>query len=85
MFAMAAIAIGPLIAAWIICIPVALIFRMPHSLRKHVEGVRSKKINKVFIELDRQMGCRYAIGYFICYTCYLIMTVTVIFFNYFYP
>ena len=33
MISMAAIAVGPLIAAWVICIPVALIFRMPHSLR----------------------------------------------------
>eukprot|EP00347_Sterkiella_histriomuscorum_P015521 403356717 len=78
-------AILTLMAAWVVCIPVALIFRMPMSLRRQIEGVRTKKINVVFREIDAQMSCRYAIGYFICYLFYLMMTIVVTFFNFFYP
>ena len=70
---------------WIITIPVGLVFRMPLSIRKQIEGIKSKKINKAFIELDKQMGCRYAIGYFICYSSYILMSIVVILFTYFYP
>ncbi|CDW88093.1 neurohypophysial n-terminal domain containing protein [Stylonychia lemnae] len=84
-FSTIAIAILPLIGAWIICLPVALIFRMPMAFRRELEGIRSKKINKVFKEIDKQMGCRYALGYFICYTFYVIMSIIVLFFNYIYP
>ncbi|CDW71957.1 neurohypophysial n-terminal domain containing protein [Stylonychia lemnae] len=84
-FSTLAIAILPLIAAWIICLPVALVFRMPMTLRRELEGVRAKKINKVFKEIDQLMGCRYALGYFISFTCFVIMTIIVIFFNYIYP
>ena len=68
-----------------ITIKVALIFRMPLHLRTLVAGVRTKKINKVFREVDAHMGCRYAIGYFICLTMYVVMTLTVLIFNIFYP
>eukprot|EP00347_Sterkiella_histriomuscorum_P002038 403369714 len=78
-------AILTLMGAWIIGIPVALIFRMPLSIRKQVQGVRTKKINVVFREIDAQMSCRYAIGYFICFSFYLLMTVVVTFFTYLYP
>lgn len=54
-------------------------------LRKMVAGVRTKKINKAFREVDKHMGCRYAIGYFICLLTFFIMTVVVIVFNLFYP
>eukprot|EP00347_Sterkiella_histriomuscorum_P014233 403361664 len=73
------------IIPWFICVPVALIFRMPHSIRRQVEGIKTKKINKAFKEIDKQMGLRYAIGYFICYFFYAVMTVLVTFFNYVYP
>ncbi|CDW84379.1 neurohypophysial n-terminal domain containing protein [Stylonychia lemnae] len=69
----------------IICVPVALIFRVPMSYRRTLEGVKTKKINQAFKEIDKQMGTRYAIGYFISFSVYLLMTVVVIFFNYFYP
>ncbi|TNV73629.1 hypothetical protein FGO68_gene10225 [Halteria grandinella] len=70
---------------WIITIPVALIFRMPLRLRRMIAGVRTKKLNKAFKEVDKQMGCRYAIGYFICFFFYMLMTAMVIVFNIFYP
>ena len=70
---------------WIIGIPVALIFRMPMSIRKQIQGVKAKKVNIAFMEIDKQMGWRYAIGYFVCLTFYLFMTVQVLFFTYFYP
>ena len=73
------------ILVWVIMIPVALIFRMPMSLRRLVSGVRTKKINKVFKHIDAQMGCRYAIGYFFCLGSYLLMTLVVLAFNLFYP
>ena len=82
---MAAASIITLMIPWVICVPVALVMRMPMSLRKQIEGIKTKKINKVFKEIDRQMGIRYAIGYFVCYTSYLVMSVLVLFFNYFYP
>jgi len=72
-------------SVWIITIPVALIFRMPLELRRMIAGVKTKKVNKAFKELDAKMGCRYAIGYFICLTMYFLMTVCVIIFNIFYP
>ncbi|CDW84369.1 neurohypophysial n-terminal domain containing protein [Stylonychia lemnae] len=78
-------AIFTLVIPWIICVPVALIFRMPLSVRRQLEGVKTRKINMAFIELDQQMSARYAIGYFICYTIYILMTLIVIFFNYVYP
>lgn len=31
------------------------------------------------------MGCRYAIGYFFCLLAYIIMSMLVMFFSYFYP
>jgi hypothetical protein len=74
-----------LVSVWVITIPVALIFRMPLHLRKMVSGVRTKKINKVFKEVDAYMGCRYAVGYFICIAMYLIMTCSVLIFSIFYP
>src|SRR5690606_30443375 len=40
---------------------------------------------KAFKEVDKLKGMRYAIGYFICYSMYLIMSVLVIAFNIFYP
>ncbi len=58
---------------------------MPLSLRKLVAGVKTKKINKAFRIVDAHMGLRYAVGYFICLTMYLVMTVCVIVFNIFYP
>jgi hypothetical protein len=64
---------------------VALIFRMPLELRKKIAGVRTKKVNKAFREIDKYMGCRYAIGYFVCLSTYLLMTLMVIVFNLFYP
>ena len=69
----------------IIAIPVALILRMPMELRRHLAGVRTKKINKAFRELDAQMGCRYSIGYTICLTVYAAMTAAVLILNTFYP
>jgi hypothetical protein len=72
-------------AVWIFTIPVGLIFRMPHRYRKFLQGVRTKKLNKVFPELDALMSTRYALGYFICLTTYLLTTVVVLFFNLFYP
>ena len=47
--------------------------------------MRTKKLNKVFPELDTLMSSRYAFGYFICLATYLLMTVVVLFFNLFYP
>jgi hypothetical protein len=58
---------------------------MPHRYRKFLQGVRTKKLNKVFPELDALMSSRYAFGYFICLATYLLMTVVVLFFNLFYP
>lgn len=58
---------------------------MPMHLREQIAGVRAKKVNKAFKEIDKQMGNRYAIGYFICLTTYFMMTVMVIVFNLFYP
>jgi len=69
----------------IIGIPVALIFRMPMDLRRLLAGVRTKKINKVFKEIDAQMGCRYSVGYFFVLTMYFAMTIVVLIFNIFYP
>lgn len=74
-----------IIGVWVIAIPVALIFRMPMHLRKMIAGVRTKKINKAFKEVDKQMGFRYAMGYFVCLSTYALMTVVVIVFNMFYP
>jgi uncharacterized membrane protein YqjE len=85
LFVLGGSAIAPLIIAWVIGIPVALIFRMPYSVRRQIEGVKAKKVNIAFVELDKQMGCRYAVGYFICLSFYLFMTLLVLFFNYFYP
>jgi len=79
------LSVGLVIAVWVITIPVALIFRMPLHLRQMVAGVRTKKVNKAFKEVDAQMGCRYSIGYFICLSTYFIMTVLVLIFNIFYP
>jgi hypothetical protein len=58
---------------------------MPHRYRKFLQGVRTKKLNKVFPVLDALMSTRYAIGYFICLSTYLLTTVVVLFFNLFYP
>lgn len=58
---------------------------MPMHLRKMISGVRTKKLNKVFPEIDKHMSCRYAIGYFICLSTFLLMTVLVLVFNLFYP
>lgn len=58
---------------------------MPLYLRKLVSGVKTKKINKAFKEIDKHMGCRYAIGYFICLSSFFVMTILVIVFNLFYP
>lgn len=58
---------------------------MPLHLRKLVSGVKTKKINKAFKEIDKHMGCRYAIGYFICLSSFFVMTILVIVFNLFYP
>jgi hypothetical protein len=58
---------------------------MPLKYRRKVEGITTKKLNKVFFEAEKRMGCRYAIGYFICLTYYFIMSSIVLFFNYFYP
>ena len=58
---------------------------MPLELRRKIAGVRTKKVNKAFKEIDKHMGCRYAFGYFICLTFYFIMTVFVLIFNIFYP
>ena len=55
------------------------------ELRKQISGVRTKKINKAFAELDAHMGWRYAIGYFFCLLTYFAMTLCVIIFNLFYP
>ena len=85
MFQVVALSVFLLPAVWVITIPVALIFRMPVSLRGMVAGVKTKKINKAFKEVDVHMGCRYAIGYFICLTMYFVMTVCVLVFNIFYP
>jgi hypothetical protein len=74
-----------LVAAWLVAIPVALIFRMPLANRRLVAGVRTKKINKAFREVDKLMGRRYAVGYFICYSVYGLMSVLVVAFNTFYP
>jgi hypothetical protein len=74
-----------LVVVWIITIPVALIMRMPHHLRMMVAGVRTKKINKAFKTIDQHMGWRYSVGYFICLTTYVIMTLLVLIFNIFYP
>ncbi|CDW88931.1 neurohypophysial n-terminal domain containing protein [Stylonychia lemnae] len=81
------LAIGsiPLMVSWVLAFPVALIFRMPMEIRRQIEGVRAKKLNKIFQDLDNQMGCRYAIGYFISFSFYIMMTIFVIFFNYVYP
>ena len=70
---------------WPITFIVALIFRIPLSDRKMIEGVKTKKLNKAFAEVDRQMGCRHAIGYCICLTIFTVMTLLVLFFNYVYP
>ena len=72
-------------AVWVITIPVALIFRMPMDLRRKIAGVKSKKINKAFVEVEALMGMRHATGYFICYSIYLVMTAVVGIFNTFYP
>lgn len=85
LFQVVALAVFAIPSVWIITIPVALIFRMPLELRKLVAGVKTKKINKAFREVDVHMGWRYAIGYFICLSMYFIMTVCVIVFNIFYP
>jgi hypothetical protein len=85
LFQVVALSVFLLPAVWIVTIPVALIFRMPLHLRRMIAGVRSKKINKAFKEVDAHMGCRYAIGYFICLTMYFLMTVCVLIFNIFYP
>ena len=85
LFQVVALAVFMIPSVWIITIPVALIFRMPLELRKMVAGVKTKKINKAFRELDVHMGWRYAIGYFICLTTYFLMSVCVIVFNIFYP
>jgi hypothetical protein len=58
---------------------------MPLHLRQLIAGVRTKKVNKAFQEIDKHMGWRYAVGYFICLTMYFIMTVFVLVFNLFYP
>jgi hypothetical protein len=58
---------------------------MPLHLRRLIQGVKTKKINKVFKEVDSHMGCRYAVGYFICLTMYSIMTLVVLIFSIFYP
>lgn len=58
---------------------------MPLHLRRMISGVRTKKLNKVFAEVDKQMGWRYAIGYFIIFSVFLLMTIMVIVFNLFYP
>lgn len=50
-----------------------------------IVGVRAKKLNKAFPEVDRHMGWRYAIGYFICLSFASLMTVMVLIFNIFYP
>ena len=58
---------------------------MPLELRRKIAGVRTKKINKAFKELDKHMGFRYAIGYAICLSSYFLMTILVLVFNIFYP
>ncbi|CDW89849.1 neurohypophysial n-terminal domain containing protein [Stylonychia lemnae] len=75
----------PLMVSWILAFPVALIFRMPMDVRRQIQGVRAKKLNKVFQNLENQMGCRYAIGYSISFTFFIMMTILVIFLNYVYP
>ena len=85
LFQVVGLAVVAQIAVWVITIPVALIFRMPLHLRMMVTGVRSKKVNKAFAEVDAHMGCRYAIGYFIILSTAAFMTVMVLIFNTFYP
>ena len=58
---------------------------MPLELRRKIAGVRTKKLNKAFKELDKYMGCRYSIGYAICLASFLFMTIIVLVFNIFYP
>lgn len=58
---------------------------MPISVRRLVEGIKTKKINKAFAEAEKQMGCRYAVGYFICLLSFCISSGMVIFFSYLYP
>ena len=48
-----AVSVAILWGIWVITIPVALIMRMPMSIRKQIEGLKTKKINKAFIELDK--------------------------------
>ena len=85
LFQVVGLAMFAQLAVWVITIPVALIFRMPLHLRKMITGVRSKKLNKAFPEVDQHMGCRYAIGYFITLSTAAFMTVLVLIFNTFYP
>ena len=85
MISLVACGIIVLILPWVICIPVALIFRMPISYRKKLEGVKTRKLNQAFKEIDSLMSTRYTIGYFICFSTYIMMTITVLFFNYIYP
>ena len=80
-----AVSVFCIFAVWIITIPVALIFRMPMEIRRKIAGVKSKKLNKAFKEIDALMGARHAYGYFVCYLMYLLMTLFVGVFNAFYP
>ena len=63
----------------------AFILRMPIRIRRMIEGVKTKKVNRAFIEIDKQMNWHYTIGYVIAYINYGIMTAVVSFFNFFYP
>ena len=85
LFQLLAVSIFCIVAVWIITIPVALIFRMPMKIRRKIAGVKTKKINKAFGEVDALMGNRHATGYFVCYLMYLVMSIVVGIFNAFYP
>jgi hypothetical protein len=63
----------------------AVLFRMPMSIRRQIEGIRMKNMNKAFIEIDRQMQWYYSFGYFIAISMMMLSTLLVLFFNYIYP
>ena len=58
---------------------------MPMKIRRKIAGVKTKKINKAFKEVDAHMGMRHATGYFVCYGFYILMTLVMGCFNAFYP
>jgi len=58
---------------------------MPMKFRRYLQGVKTRKLNKAFPEVDALMSWRYAFGYFVCLSTFLLMTVVTLFFNLFYP